>query len=512
MAAEAPIRLQPHHLVARLMQMTPAASMRVAFRWFGGTMTFGELRERMLRLAAWLRQEAGVSNGDRVVISLPKSPEAVIAMYGAMAAGGAYAPLHYQGPPERLNAVLASMKPAVILTTATMAGHIGERPATQIVDLLPDGTGFERLTGASEPLAGPVDVNPEDLAWLIYTSGSTGEPKGVMLSHRAMTANVEAMQRRDHMDEHDLRISHAPMHYISAFDLLFPLVGGVCIFLLPEKEAMFPERVAEVMECVRTTIWSSSATALRLLLERGGLAERDLSAIRRISFYGEAMPIATLREVMAALPHVEFVNHYGATELDMITNFPVPRPLPEEMLRLPLGWPADYVDITLRDSAGNVVPEGEIGEICLVSAGVTSGYWGDPELSAAKRMPGIPDSYRTGDLAYRSADGVLHPAGRMDQMVKIRGHRLDLGEVEAVLRLHPMVRDALAVAAGEPVLEVKAVVLSESEGDLLAELRQICGRRLPVYARPVRITVLAKFPQLSTGKVDRRALRRLAER
>jgi acyl-coenzyme A synthetase/AMP-(fatty) acid ligase len=98
----------------------------------------------------------------------------------------------------------------------------------------------------------------------------------------------------------------------------------------------------------------------------------------------------------------------------------------------------------------------------------------------------------------------------MDQMVKIRGHRLDLGEVEAVLRLHPMVRDALAVAIGEPALEIKAVVLSENEGDLLAELKQFCSRRLPVYARPVRITVLAKFPQLSTGKVDRRALRRLA--
>src|SRR5579871_614964 len=444
------------------MPMTPAELARVAFRWSGGgAMTFGGLRERMLRLAAWLRREAGVANGDRVMISLPKSPEAVIAMYGAMAAGAAYAPLHYQGPPDRLNAVLASMKPAAILTTATMAEQFTGLAQKHIVQFSADGTGFDGLTGAIEPLDGPVEVGPEDLAWLIYTSGSTGEPKGVMLSHRAMTANVEAMQRRDTMSEQDLRVSHAPMHYISAFDLLFPLVSGVRIYLLPEKEAMFPERVAEVMERERTTIWSSSATALRLLLERGGLEQRDFSRIRRISFYGEPMPMATLRKVMAALPHVEFVNHYGATELDMITNFPVPRPLPEDMLRLPLGFPADYVDITLRDGAGNLVPEGEIGEICLVSAGVTSGYWGDPALSAAKRMPGIADSYRTGDLAYRSAEGILHPAGRMDQMVKIRGHRLDLGEVEAVLRLHPLVRDALAVAGGEPDLNVKAVVLSE---------------------------------------------------
>lgn len=494
------------------MEMTPVELARTPFRWSGGgAMTFGELREKMLRLAAWLRQEAGVVNGDRVVISLPKSPEGLIAMYGAMAAGGAYSPLHYQGPPDRLNAVLASMNAKVILTTAAMAAQFAGPARKQIVDLRADGTGFEQLTAGIEALGAPVPVEPEDLAWLIYTSGSTGEPKGVMLSHRAMTANVEAMQRRDELIEGDLRISHAPMHYISAFDLMFPLVSPLRVFLMSEKEAMFPERVAEVMERERMTIWSSSATALRLLLERGGLEQRDFSRVRRMSFYGEPMPMATLRKIMEALPHVEFVNHYGATELDMITNFTVPRPLPEDMLRLPLGLPADYVELTLRDADGNLVPEGEIGEICLVSAGVTSGYWGDPDLSAAKRIPGIPDSYRSGDLGYRTADGNLHPAGRLDQMVKIRGHRLDLGEVEAVLRLHPLVRDALAIATGEPDLEVKAIVLSEGTAELLSELKQLCGRRLPNYARPVRITVLAKFPQLSTGKIDRRALRRLAQ-
>jgi acyl-coenzyme A synthetase/AMP-(fatty) acid ligase len=250
---------------------------------------------------------------------------------------------------------------------------------------------------------------------------------------------------------------------------------------------------------------------LRLLLERGVLAARDLSPMRRISFYGEAMPMATLRQIMAALPHVEFINHYGATEADLIASFPVPRPLPETMVRLPLGWAADQVDITLRDAAGSLVPDGEIGEICLIGPGVTSGYWGDPVLSAARRMPGIAQSHRTGDLAYRSADGILYSAGRTDQMVKIRGHRLDLGEVEAVLRLHPQVRDALAVATGEPDLTVKAVVLSEGGHDLMAELDQLCRRRLPRHGRPVRITVLAKFPQLATGKVDRLALRQMAQ-
>jgi amino acid adenylation domain-containing protein len=504
--------MQAHNLVAGLVEMTPTALGRVAFRWFGGAMTLADLRMRMLRLGAWLGQEAGVGKGDRVVIAMPKSPEAVVALYAVLAAGAVYSPVQHYGPPDRLNAILASTRPKAILTTRAMAGHFaaGHRADMHLVDLDAKGGGFDKLTGAIEPLTAAIDVEPEDLAWLIYTSGSTGEPKGVMLPHRAMRADIAAMQARYPMSGQDLRISHAPMHYISAFDLLFPLVSDVCIYLLPEKEAMFPERVTAVMERERATIWSSSATALRLLLERGKLEGRDLSALRRIAFYGEAMPMPALRQIMAALPHADFVNHYGATELDMIATFAVPRPLPEEMPRLPLGSPPGGVAVTLRDGAGKVVADGEIGEICADGPGAAMGYWDDPVLSASKRLPGIANSYRTGDLAYRR-DGILYAVGRMDQMVKIRGHRLDLGEVEAVLRLHPLVADALAIAAGEPDLDVRAVVLSRGGPDLLAELHQLCRRHLPSHGRPARIIVLAEFPQLATGKVDRQALRRLLE-
>ena len=505
--------MQAHHLVAQLMHMSAKDLGQTAFLWSGGCMSFGQLRDRMLRMAAWLGELTGVAAGDRVAICLPKSPEAVLAMYGILAVGAAYVPLQFQGPTDRLNAILKSVQPRLLLTTTNMARQLAPENASLLheIELRQDGGGLEPMLRGMAPRAGVADVAPDDLAWLIFTSGSTGEPKGVMQSHRNLTANVEAMQHRDRMSSPDLRISHAPMHYISAFDLLFPLVSGVRIFLLPEREAMFPERVAEVMERQRSTIWSSSATALRLLLERGQLGKRDLSAMRRISFYGEPMPISALRQVMAALPTVEFVNHYGATEIDNIANYIVPRPLPEDLLRLPLGLPMDYCNVTLRDEAGREIAKGEIGEICVVSPGVTIGYWGDPGLTAAKRLAGLSDSFRTGDFAIRGEDGLLHPIGRRDQMVKIRGQRLDLGEVEAVLRLHPQVRDALAVAHGAPDIEVHAVVLSEDSPNLLAELRHLCRRRLPSYGRPARIIVLAQFPLLSTGKIDRQTLRKIAE-
>ena len=157
------------------------------------------------------------------------------------------------------------------------------------------------------------------------------------------------------------------------------------------------------------------------------------------------------------------------------------------------------------------VDEGEVGEICVVSPAVTTGYWGDSKLTASRRLAGIADSFRTGDFAFRDEDGLLHSIGRRDQMVKIRGQRLDLGEVEAVLRLHPQVRDAFAVTRGAPDVEVGAVVLCEGDQALFEQLQDLCHRRLPSYGRPTRILALSQFPMLSTGKIDRQALRRAME-
>ena len=221
--------------------------------------------------------------------------------------------------------------------------------------------------------------------------------------------------------------------------------------------------------------------------------------------------MSALREIMERLPSSEFVNHYGATEIDNIANYIVPRPLSDGLLRLPLGRPVENCTVSLRNESGCEVGEGEVGEICIVSPAVTRGYWGDPKLTASRRLPGIADSFRTGDFAFRGEDGLLHSIGRKDQMVKIRGQRLDLGEVEAVLRLHPRVRDAFAVARGAPVVEVGAVVLCEGGQALLEELQVLCQRRLPSYGRPTRIIALTQFPVLSTGKIDRQALRKAVE-
>ncbi len=493
--------------------MTAEELRRMAFCWSGGSLSLAVLRDGMLRLVTWLTGEAGIRPGDRVAICLPKSPEALLAMYGILSAGATYVPLQFQGPSDRLTSILTSVRPRLLMTTQAMTERLAAPKMVPLlaIELREDGTGLEPILAGLQPRSAVVEVGPDDLAWLVFTSGSTGEPKGVMLSHRNMATNIDWMQRRDRMSERDLRISHSGLHYVASSDQLFPMGSAVRIFLLDDREAMFPDRVAEAIERERSTIWSSRATALRLLAERGGLEGRDLGAMRRISFYGEPMPMSVLRRLMVAFPTAEFSNHYGATEVNNIANYEVPRPLPENLTVLPLGRPPDHCTVTLRDESGGELGVGEAGEICAVSGVVSPGYWEDPVLTASKRFDGRSDSFRTGDLGMIGADGLLHSIGRMDQMVKIRGHRFDLGEIEAAIKAHPDVRDAAAFAfpTSQGETELRAAALSRRKDDLVADLRLHCVAKLPTFARPAHFLPLEEFPLLSTGKIDRRALKAL---
>jgi acyl-coenzyme A synthetase/AMP-(fatty) acid ligase len=196
-------------------------------------------------------------------------------------------------------------------------------------------------------------------------------------------------------------------------------------------------------------------------------------------------------------------------------EYVVPRPLGVDVNAIPLGRPGCAHEIRLCDEAGREVGPGEIGEICAVGPAITIGYWNDPALSAAKRLAGVPDSYRTGDLARRSDDGLITLVGRKDHMVKLRGHRFDLGEIEAAAKVVPGVREAVAFTIGAAtqavtiVLAALANVTGDERIDFERELQRVSRERLPRYARPHRIVICGEFPLLSTGKIDRRALEKI---
>ncbi|MGH6881627.1 MAG: AMP-binding protein, partial [Hypericibacter sp.] len=226
--------------------------------------------------------------------------------------------------------------------------------------------------------------------------------------------------------------------------------------------------------------------------------------------FGESFPIPLLRQLMATLPACRFKFNYGATEVYRIASFEIPQNLPDDLVSLPIGPDRPEYTVSLRDDVDVEVENGAVGELCVEGAPVMLGYWKDPELTARRRLSGRPQSWRSGDFAYRDAAGLLHLVGRQDQMIKIRGHRFDLGEIEAVLRSQPGVRDAIAalVAKADGNAEVHAALLAEPSETIKTAVRLACAKRLPAFARPSRLLMLDQFPLLPSGKVDRMTLQR----
>ena len=487
---------------------------RILYSTATGRLTYSEVRTQMLAVAAWLQQNHAVSAGHRLAICLPKSLESVCLLYGVLAAGACIVPVPFNSPPDRLHRQLASIEPRLLLTTSAMTRKLEAQsglaplPPTVCIETTGDGHGLDALVRGIAPLPQPVAVDPEKLAAIYFTSGSTGEPKGIMLSFAGMAGTVAALAAGDRISGNDRMISLISLHYAASLQIFYPLIGGCSIRLMTDEEAMFPGLVAAVLRQERVTLWLTTATALRLLVEEKSLEGSELGAMRLVRFFGERMSMPALRMAMRIMPTAVFENVYGASEAFSIMTYRLPRPLPEDPDMLPLGRPTGIYEQTLCNAAGDPVPDGDVGEVCLVGDIVMMGYWKEPELTAASRIRGISRSYRTGDLARLGDDGNYHFVGRADHQIKLRGHRFDLGEIEAALKIHPLVRDAIAIVleAGPLRERVLAVVLAPAADELVAELMALCARRLPVFARPARIIVLDRFPLLPSGKIDRKAL------
>ena len=491
---------------------------RIAYVATDGSLTFSETRRRMLATAGWLRQAHLVEPGQRVAICLPKNPGTLCLIYGVMAAGACIVPLQFNGPPDRLSAQLARIRPHLLVTVPSMRrkleSHSGKESLPPVVCIeSTDGiAALDRLAHGTEPLSRPLAADTESPAAIYFTSGSTGEPKGIVVSPGGMAGAVAAFSTGNIIRSDDRMIGHTALQYASSLIDFCPLLAGARIRLLTDDEAMFPDLVAATLLEDRITLWTSTVTALRLLVEHAAKINATFDAMRFVRFYGENMPVSTLRTAMDLMPNAEFQNLYGASEAFAIMRYPVPRPVPSGIGSLPLGQPTGIHKQILCDAGGNPVRDGDVGEICVISDIVMMGYWDEPALTQACRLPGIANSFRTGDLARLDADGNHRFVGRIDHQVKVHGHRFDLGEIEAVLRSHPQVQDAVAFVSetGPSKGRVVAAVLANRNDASATELKVHCTARLPAFARPAGIVFFDRFPQLASGKVDRLKLGSLA--
>lgn len=497
-------------------------------------LSYRALADRAGRLAAELSARS-ISAGDRVGILMPKSTDAVVSLYGILAAGAAYVPLDTQVPAARLAYMIRNSKMKALITFAKEADRLGDGLAETSLEtvLLLDadeasagfcpapGIGVVRSSEIARraPLDQPVTVSQNQLAYILYTSGSTGEPKGVMISHRNALAFVEWARRTVDVGADDRLANHAPFHFdLSIFDIYVAALAQATLVIVPQGTSLFPAALAQWIERKQISIWYSVPSILVQLLDRGGLDRFEYRRLRKVLFAGEVFAPKYLRAWMEKVPHADWFNLYGPTETNVCTYCHL-RDVPVDDTPIPIGRAASDDTIYVRRDDGRAATEADCeGEICVAGPTVALGYWADDKQTGARF---VTDSeltgddrriYRTGDVGCWDADGNLHFRGRRDHMIKSRGYRIELGEIESAAIAHSAVLEVCAIAVPDPQIgnRIRACVVRHPGValDRKGLLRHLV-ERLPHYMVPQEVCFLDALPKTSTGKTDRRALTNL---
>lgn len=457
----------------------------------------------------------------KVVVMLPRQAQTVSALLAVWLLGGCYIPLDPQTPATRLDMVLADCRPDLVLTSADLLPHIPEGFATITLDDLAPPSSCATMQSesgrsvTSQTLAGP--ASPADCAYVIYTSGSTGRPNGVMVSHQALGHFLAGASQVYGMQPNDRMLQFAPLHFdASVEELYLPLLTGATVVLRNEDMLGSPARFLSTCQQWGVTVmdlptayWHELAFALD-----GDAAVRSAwpDSTRLVIIGGEAALSERLQRWRRHIPtHVTLLNTYGPTEATVICATAVLAGPQAASLDegVPIGQPLPGTHLMVVDAQEQPVPMGQAGQLCIMGDALALGYWGRTELTAQrfgplKSQPNGPRAYRTGDWVCLNTQGQLVFQGRLDDEIKISGHRVDPSEVEAALLTHPDVIEVAVLGQTLPQGDKRLVafVVSRTESAWRTHLMQ----RLPAAALPSHYVSLAKLPRNANNKVDRKAL------
>lgn len=489
-----------------------------------GAIRYRELGELSDRLRARLCA-ANVRPGDRVGLYLRKSIDAIVAIYGILKAGAAYVPLDPDAPPARNAYIMHNCAVSAIVMEkrfedrlATEFCALGELPPLLQLDGAGGGGPLARMLEETEvPLQPvPATVQSDDLAYILYTSGSTGKPKGVMLSHENAVSFVDWCSAVFEPQPDDRFSSHAPLHFdLSILDIHVALKHGATVVLIPEERGKDALHLARLIAEEKITIWYSAPSILSLMAQFGNLSQQDCSALRLVLFAGEVFPVKHLRALCSQLPTPRYFNLYGPTETNVCNYYEVLPPVPEERTApYPVGKVCEHLRGKVVDEHQATVKPGDEGELCITGRGVMQGYWSLPERTAESFLVDEDGArwYRTGDIVVEGPDGNYIYRGRRDRMVKRRGYRVELGEIEAALYQHQLIKEVAVVAVPDPEAGVQVVAFMSCKGAdkaSLIELKRFCAARIPLYMIPDRFEWLPALPKTSTDKIDYQQLKGL---
>jgi amino acid adenylation domain-containing protein len=502
-----------HHLIEAQVARTPDA---IAVTFGGQHLTYRELNSRANQLARYLAKQ-GVGPEVTVGLCMERSPELVVALLAILKAGGVYVPLDPSYPTARLAVMLRDCATRIILAQRHLLPKLNSVIAAEsvgdihvlCVDRESDWSNVQR-----ESRENPVnEVNAENLAYIIYTSGSTGRPKGVMIPHRALCNHLFCFQEQFHLTPDDRMLLKTAISFDPSFNEFFaPLMaGGQVVIARPEGQRDSTYLVQTIIKN-RITLLQVVPTLLQMLLLEADF--RLCTSLRDVICGADVLASADVERFLSLLP-AKLHNLYGPTEACIdATIFHCERG--NTTSSVPIGRPEANTQVYILDKHMQPVPNGVRGELYIGGAGLARGYMNMPELTAERFVSnpfctGRLDArlYKTGDLVRYQADGAIEFMGRADQQVKLRGFRVELGEIEAVIRAHPAVQEALVMlredTPGNKRL-IAYIVPREQQAVSASDLQSYAKQHLPAYMLPSAFVSLEQLPQMPNGKVDRKAL------
>ncbi|WP_443090406.1 amino acid adenylation domain-containing protein [Bacillus velezensis] len=491
-----------HGLFTRRAALSPH---RPALRFPGGMLTYAELDQYTDRLAVRLRQK-GVRKESMVGVLAERSPEMAVSVLAVLKAGGAYVPLDPEYPEDRLRYMLEDSGACLLLAQPGLSvpGFSGE---TLEVSL-------SALTGETETGAVSDEADADSLAYIIYTSGSTGTPKGVAVEHRQAAAFLSGMQGQFPLTEEDVIVLKSSFSFdASIWQLFWWTISGASVYLLPAGWEKDPVRMIEAFSSEKVTTAHFIPAMVNSFLDALETEPAETRArlgrtLTRVFAGGEALSPLTAARFADLLPETMLIHGYGPTEATVDAAFYVcDRKQDSGRTRLPIGKPVPGARLYVLDSRGTIQPAGVAGELYIAGTGVARGYLNRPELTEERFVddPFYPGErmYQTGDIARWTEDGLVEWLGRSDGQVKVRGYRIEPGEIEAAIRRIDGIREAAVTARTE---EGETALYAYIEGRKSDDVRAELATRLPAYMMPAQFIEMSEWPVTPSGKLDRRAL------
>lgn len=480
--------------------------------------TYAGLLERATLLANLLKSK-GAQPGDRIGLLSGKCIDKVIGLFGIMMAGCAYVPVDPGAPAGRNAFIFNDCRVSFVLSSVN---HLEELSTNMETDLsvIGDENGTSLILTKSnidqQNDSSKFNKTGSALSYILYTSGSTGKPKGVVFAHQAALKFVTWCCNTFSPTSADIFSSIAPFHFdLSTHDIFVSIACGATLVLIDDKQAKQPATIAEIIATNNITICYTTPSILRLLVQFGKLDQHKCAHLRKVLFAGEVFPVKHLRNIKDCWPGVEFYNLYGPTETNVCTWFKIPDSIADNRTEpFPIGKPCPHYMIQLYETNSDSLASSGEGELCVSGDGIMEGYWN--QENKAKEVFFESENgqlwYRTGDIVILDNEGQLVYKGRKDRMVKRRGYRVELGEIEHALFKHKHVQDAAVIALpdAENGVVIKAYIgWQQGVTPSFINIKQHCMKHLPAYMIPDKIIFMDELPKTSTNKMDYQALKAL---